>query len=170
MMLTRIFWINGPWKGRLALSARPRGGDWLEDEIAAWREAGIDLILSHLTREEESDLDLLREKQEVVQCGMRFISFPVPDRETPGSVSEALSTFETLNKALSEGKNSLVHCRQGIGRAALSAVCLLILKGISVDEALRIVSDARGVQVPETEAQRCWIDDFDSRLVGTSTV
>jgi len=46
----------------------------------------------------------------------------------------------------------------------------LILKGISVDEALRIVSDARGVQVPETEAQRCWIDDFDSRLVGTSTV
>jgi len=27
-----IFWIPGPWRGRLAIVARPRGGDWLDDE------------------------------------------------------------------------------------------------------------------------------------------
>jgi protein-tyrosine phosphatase len=169
-MLTPIHWVHGPWNGRLGLSARPRGGDWLDDEIAAWRDAGIHLILSHLTPEEESDLGLQGEKNQALQCGLKFLSFPVPDRETPASVRDALVNFELVDQALSQGENVLVHCRQGIGRAALSAVCLLILKGISVDEAVRMVSHARGVQVPETVEQRAWIDDFAARLMGIPTV
>ena len=33
-MWTSLYWIDGPWKGKLALSGRPRGGDWLKDETA----------------------------------------------------------------------------------------------------------------------------------------
>jgi protein-tyrosine phosphatase len=168
-MLTPIHWVYGPWNGRLGLSARPRGGDWLEDEIAAWRDAGVNLIVSHLTSEEESDLGLQNEKDQALLCGLRFMSFPVPDRETPPSVAEALAHYELIDQALSAGENALVHCRQGIGRAALSAICLLILKGISADEAVRIVGHARGGQVPETVEQRLWIDDFAARLMGIST-
>lgn len=170
MILTPIYWVYGPWNGRLCLSARPRGGDWLEDEITAWRDAGIDLLVSHLTPGEESDLGLQDEKNQALLAGIAFLSFPVPDRETPASLSEALANYEWIDQALSAGKNTLVHCRQGIGRAALSAVCLLILKGISVEEAVRMVSHARGVPVPETAAQRVWIDDFAARLMGASAV
>jgi len=60
---TKLYWIKGPWPGKLALAARPRGGDWLEDEIAAWRDAGINAIVSLLTAEEEQELDLGRKAQ-----------------------------------------------------------------------------------------------------------
>src|SRR5260370_126959 len=39
-----LFWIPGPWRGRLAVATRPRGGDWLEDEASGWRRAGLDLV------------------------------------------------------------------------------------------------------------------------------
>ena len=52
-MWTELYWVDGPWLGKLALAARPRGGDWLEDEMANWRRAGIDTVLSLLTPEEE---------------------------------------------------------------------------------------------------------------------
>jgi len=61
-MYTELYWIEGPWPGRLAISARPRGGDWLEDEVKSWRRAGLDIIVSLLTPDEEEALDLQREK------------------------------------------------------------------------------------------------------------
>ena len=32
-MGTKLYWVDGPWLGKLALAARPRGGDWLCDEL-----------------------------------------------------------------------------------------------------------------------------------------
>jgi hypothetical protein len=50
-MIARIHWIELPLTGRLAIAARPRAGDWLVDEVAAWRAAGIDLVVSLLEPE-----------------------------------------------------------------------------------------------------------------------
>ncbi|MCC6363579.1 MAG: hypothetical protein IT165_08635 [Bryobacterales bacterium] len=58
MISTRLYWIDGPWRGKLAMAARPRGGDWLDDEMESWRRAGIDTVFSLLTGEEERDLDV----------------------------------------------------------------------------------------------------------------
>jgi hypothetical protein len=33
MMRAQLYWIEGPWAGHFAIVPRPRGGDWLEDEI-----------------------------------------------------------------------------------------------------------------------------------------
>ena len=54
-----LFWIPGPWRGRLAVATRPRGGDWLEDEAIGWRRAGIDVIVSLLEEDEAAQLDLV---------------------------------------------------------------------------------------------------------------
>ena len=54
-MSTELRWVEGPWKGKLAIAARPRGGDWLGDEIEAWRRLGIATVVSLLTPEEERD-------------------------------------------------------------------------------------------------------------------
>jgi protein-tyrosine phosphatase len=158
--------VDGPWPGRLALAVRPRGGDWLEDEIASWRRDGINVVLSLPTPEEEHDLDLKTERREAKAQGIEFLSFPIPDREVPNSKTEMTSALEKLDGALSSGKSVVVHCRQGIGRTGLIAACLLVSRGLTPETAVNRLSAARGVAVPETSEQRDWIDRYAAISAG----
>jgi hypothetical protein len=165
-MRTEIYWVDGPWLGKLALAARPRGGDWLEDEIASWRRDGVDVVASLLTPEEEHDLDLKTERKQANAQGIDFLSFPIPDREVPSSEAEMTSALEKLEGSLASGKNVVVHCRQGVGRTGLVAACLLVSKGLAPDAAVSRLSAARGVAVPETPGQRDWIDRYAAISAG----
>ena len=162
-----LHWVDGPWPRKLALAARPRGGDWLQEEIASWHGAGIDTVLSLLTPEEEQSLDLTNEASVVKARGMNFMQLPIPDREVPGSETEVSAALEKLNAKLSSGRNVIVHCRQGIGRSGLVAVCLLVTNGLDVKTAVKSISAARGVPVPETKEQRQWIDHYAAVLTST---
>jgi len=148
------------------VAARPRGGDWLTDEIASWRRSGIDSVLSLLTAEEEKELGLRDERGEVKAQGMNFVSLPIPDRQVPASESELTAALEKLDDDLSLGKHAVVHCRQGIGRSGLAVACLLVTRGLSPEAAVKRVSTARGVTVPETPEQRSWIDHYAAILAG----
>ena len=162
-----LHWVDGPWPGKLALAARPRGGDWLQEEIASWHGAGIDTVLSLLTPEEEQSLDLTNEASVVKARGMNFMQLPIPDREVPGSETEVSAALEKLNAKLSSDRNVIVHCRQGVGRSGLVAVCLLVTNGLDVKTAVKSISAARGVPVPETKEQRQWIDHYAAVLTST---
>ena len=151
-----LFWIPGPWRGRLAVSARPRGGDWLEDEARAWRQAGVDLVVSLLEDDEASGLGLMGESRAVEESGMAFLSFPIADRGVPDSTSAAAALIAGVVSALEEGRNVAVHCRQGIGRSGLIAAGVLMTTGAAPDQAMQAVSSSRGVTVPETADQRAW--------------
>lgn len=166
-MWTELHWVDGPWAGKLALASRPRGGDWLEDEMAAWRRAGIDTVLSLLTPEEEEDLDLKGEAREAKAQGIKFASLPIPDREVPNSESEVTAALDRVDADLSAGKKVVVHCRQGVGRTGLVAACLLITKGLTPEAAVKILSTARGNPVPETAEQRRWIDHYAAVLASS---
>jgi protein-tyrosine phosphatase len=166
-MGTKLHWVDTPWPGKLALASRPRGGDWLEEEMANWRQAGIATVLSLLTPDEELDLDLKSEEREVKASGMRFLSLPIPDRQVPASATEVAGALEKLAADLAAGKNAVIHCRQGIGRTGLVAACLLVTKGLSPETAVQRLSAARGTRVPETAEQRCWINDYAAILAGT---
>lgn len=165
-MGTTLYWVKGPWAGKLALASRPRGGDWLEDEMADWRRAGIDTVLSLLTQEEERDLDLKQEAREARSAGMKFASLPIPDRRVPNSKSEVSATLDRIDADLSAGRNVVIHCRQGVGRTGLIAACLLIGKGQTPKAAVNALSVARGTQVPETDEQRRWVDHYAAVLAG----
>jgi protein-tyrosine phosphatase len=161
---TELYWIEGPWPGRLAISARPRGGDWLEDELKGWRDEGIDTVVSLLTPDEEESLDLGREAQLSRHCGLAFRSFPIVDRSVPSQI-EAMRLMQQLDAELARGKNLVVHCRQGIGRSGLIAAGLLVARGVSPEDAIERASAARRVPIPETPRQRLWIlHDFPSTL------
>jgi protein-tyrosine phosphatase len=162
-----IYWLDGPWPGKLAVAARPRGGDWLKDDVASWRRSGIGTVLSLLTPEEERDLDLRDEAGEAKAQGMEFASFPIPDRQVPRSEAKWAEVLEKMNRNLLDGKNVLVHCRQGIGRSGLVAACLLVRNGMSPGAAVESVSAARGLSVPETAEQRDWIDQYAAALSST---
>ncbi len=162
-----LYWVEGPWPGNLAVAARPRGGDWLDDEIASWQEAGIEMVLSLLTAKEERELDLASEAAAVRARGMKFISFPIPDQEIPTSATELAAALEAIEANLVAGKNALIHCRQGIGRSGMAAACLLVSKGLSPESAVARVSEARGLKVPETREQRQWIEQYAALLAAS---
>ena len=162
-----LYWLDGPWRGKLAMAARPRGGDWLRDDMASWKQAGVDTVLSLLTPDEERDLDLRDEAREAKIQGMEFGSFPIADRQIPRSEAKWAEVLEKVTRALSEGKNVVVHCRQGIGRSGLAAACLLVRNGMSPGAAVESVSAARGLSVPETPEQRDWIDQYAVTLAST---
>jgi protein-tyrosine phosphatase len=159
-MQSDLHWLDGPWRGRLAIAPRPRGSDWLAGEVADWKRAGVSAVLSLLTSEEERELGLAGESGEVARQGIEFRSFPIPDRRLPSSGNGFTQAIETLDRDLESGKNVLVHCRQGIGRSGLVAACLLIGRGFSPGAAVSTVSAARGIRIPDTEEQREWIDHY----------
>jgi protein-tyrosine phosphatase len=148
---------------------RPRGGEWLEDEIQAWRRSGVDVVVSLLAREEQSDLNLPEEESLCRANSIEFISFPIVDRGVPSSAEAFSDQVAKLAERLADGKNIAVHCRQGIGRAALIAICILIWSGLEPTAAIERVGAARGCAVPETAEQRRWVTDFARSLVTGSS-
>ncbi len=164
MLGTKLYWVNGPWRGRLAMAARPRGGDWLQDEITSWRKSGVATVVSLLEEHEERDLDLTSERSEAEKQGLKFVSFPIGDRDVPVSQSEFGKLIESLHHELATGQSVAIHCRQGIGRTGLVAACLLVNDGIGIQEAIGRLIAARGLEVPETAQQRRWIFDFAGTL------
>jgi len=152
--------ISGPWQGELAIVPRPRGGDWLDDELRTMKNEGFDIIVSLLTEQELEELGLLLEKDLSRANGMEHFTLPIPDLGVPDSPEAAQHFLGTLHHALSIGRKVAIHCRQGIGRSGLVASSLLVMSGIDPAKAFRIVSAARGFSVPETDAQRDWVIDF----------
>ena len=65
-----------------------------------------------------------------------------------------------LGERLGAGEGVGAHCRQGVGRSAVLAACLLMGAGVDAESAWRRVGEARGRTVPDTAEQREWAARF----------
>jgi protein-tyrosine phosphatase len=166
-MRTTLFWIAGPWPGRFAITPRPRGGDWLDDDVRAWQQAGLNMVVSLLTPAEVAELGLSQEEACCQAYGMQFCTFPITDLGVPVSRQACVVLMRQLTQALSEGKHIAVHCRQSIGRSGLLASCLLVGAGVDPETAFERASAARGCLVPETPEQREWVRALAPELLQT---
>jgi protein-tyrosine phosphatase len=146
------------------MAARPRGGEWLEDELADWKSQGIETVVSLLERGEEQDLELTNEGSVARVRGMIFRSFPIADRHVPESEGAVAQLIEELAAELAAGRSLVLHCRQGIGRTGLVAAGVMVARGIDPGAAIERLSAARGISIPETPAQRRWIEHFAEKL------
>jgi len=165
-----LYWITNAAPGRLAISARPKGSDWLEDEIDGWRGQGVDVVVSLLTQSENDELKLKDEATFSKLRGIRFLSFPIEDRGVPPSSAKVEQLVSQLGHEIQQGKNVAVHCRQGIGRSSLISAALLISSGEDVEQALQAIGKARGLEVPETVEQRKWLDQFAKTYITAASL
>lgn len=156
-MQVKVHWIGGLEAGRLGIMPRPRGGDWLGDEILSLKSSGVGAVVSLLEDSEVEELDLAAERGLCEAEGISFLSFPIPDRGVPPSGRQAVEFAGGLSKLLRSGGSVVIHCRQGVGRSALVAACVLALGGVPVEEAFRRIEAARGCPVPDTPEQRSWV-------------
>jgi protein-tyrosine phosphatase len=136
---------------------RPRAGDWLADEMLSWRQQGMNTIVSLLEDPEVAELGLDTEACECEHAGLHFIRLPIADRSVPASQNEFSDLVADLNTKLKAGQGVGIHCRIGVGRAALLATCVLIALGLAEESAWAAVQTARGMPVPDTPEQRQWV-------------
>ena len=156
------YWLDLPKAWRLAIMPRPRAGDWLDDEITGWRAEGINVVVSLLEKEEVCELGLIQEPTYCQAKDIQFISFPIPDRGVPTSMRETEQISRRISAAITDGKAVAIHCRAGIGRSSLIAACILVLNGYDAESAFDAIARARGLEVPDTEAQRVWVSKFQA--------
>lgn len=152
--------------GRLLIVPRPRGGDWLDDDIARLARAGVHCLVSLLEPHEQTELELEGEPAACGAHGVQFAWLPVPDRGTPGDESRYLAQARLLAQDVRGGRTVACHCRQSVGRAGMLAVAVSVMLGSELTAAVETVSLARGVAVPETPEQRAWLHHRDSLLRG----
>jgi protein-tyrosine phosphatase len=136
--------------------AKPRGDDWLDDELRALRRAGVDVLVCALPDPERQELGLAGEAQAAERAGLEFVTIPIADRSVPDPDAVVPRLRELVGR-LEAGGHVVCHCRFGIGRASLLAAALLVLEGVYPQEAWRRLASARGQRVPDTDEQRRWI-------------
>lgn len=149
---------NGP--GMLSVMARPRGGDWLPDEVQAWRDAGVDVVVSLLTPEEQMELGLNDEASLCQRATLAFHALPIPDRSVPSQLAAVERLIDEIVEALKAGKHVAIHCRMGIGRSAMIAAATLVALGETLERALTTIEAARGLPVPDTPEQAQWVAQY----------
>ncbi|NDJ87268.1 MAG: tyrosine protein phosphatase [Chloroflexi bacterium] len=141
-MYSAISWIDDDYPGRLGVMARPRGGDWLDDEIQALHHAGVAVLVSFLTASEQFALDLTDEADACATHQIAFYTLPIPDRQVPPLTAETVAFVRDLVRQREQGKQVVLHCRMGIGRSALGAACILVMLGMNPSDALYRIAQA----------------------------
>ena len=141
----------------MAIVARPRGNDWLCEEISALSREGIEILVSMLTDEEAEELGLNDESAECAAAGISFVSVPIPDRSVPSDTNAFLCSVEQLVARVREGRYLAVHCRASIGRSTVLAASILVRLGWDAKTAFDAIGAARGCSVPDTSEQKQWV-------------
>ncbi|GAA3094629.1 hypothetical protein [Streptosporangium carneum] len=158
-MRPSLYTVDRPGPGTLSAMAKPRGGDWLDDEMNALRSCGVDVLVCGLTKVELDECGLAEEGGAASGAGLRFVAVPIVDRSVPDAAT-VLPVLRDLSSELRAGAHVVTHCRFGIGRACLLAAALLVLNGVDPETAWRGLERARGLAVPDTVEQRRWVDQL----------
>ena len=152
-----VYWIANTG---LAIVARPRGDEWLEDDLIRLRNGGIETLISAVEDWEARALGLAREKEAAERCEIEFISYPMRDRSTPPNREDFAKFVKSLATRLEAGRRIGVHCRGCIGRSTVVTACTLITMGWTAKDALRAIEIAREFPVPDTDEQYAWVLAF----------
>ncbi len=160
-----ISWIKAQGL-RLAIVPRPRGGDWLLDNLRTLKQSGIEVLVSLLTKAESDELGLSEEARCCAQIGITYLVFPIEDRSVPDSRNDFSRFTELAYSELKKGSALGIHCRACIGRSSLLAACLLSCHGYEPEAAFEAITRARGRPVPDTIEQRRWVEKWAESLGG----
>jgi protein-tyrosine phosphatase len=151
-MKADVYWVIPQ---RLAIMPKPRGGEWLDEEVASYASQGVQVLLTLLTPDEEIELELTDEVVLAEKHGLDFMRYPISDRGTPHS---ATLFAEVTNSLADSGKAVGVHCRGGIGRAGLTVAAIMLRLGHKLPELWDTIGKVRRCPVPDTPEQRAWIE------------
>jgi len=159
----RIYWISEFASGDVGMMARPRGNDWLEDEIKKLKLNGVNCVVSLIEQSEIYELEIEKEEFYCNQNQIDFINYPIRDRGIPEKES-FINLITELDRKLKNGEKIVVHCRMGIGRTSMVSAGILIMNGMNSNIVFDLLSEKRTLKVPDTEIQSDWIKRIKNDL------
>jgi ADP-ribosyl-[dinitrogen reductase] hydrolase len=145
--------MSGHWDRNLSLDL---------DAIRVWGAAAV------VTLVEQNELTLLRVEQlgeEVTRRDMLWFHLPIVDVSTPDEEFERrwAVSGDAVRNLLRSGRDVLVHCRGGLGRAGTIGARLLIELGMEPTTAVKQVRAARPGAI-ETREQDKYVLGIVARL------
>lgn len=169
----RVDWIpTGLWPGRLGLTFAPgkKGGSVyqpgvthdrdLTDDMRTLAQDGANVIAPLLEDHEFPMLGLEDYHGAADTFGLEVAPYSIPDGHAPHDPRDFAAYIDELMTYLLNGRSVVVHCRGGLGRAGLSAACLLVQAGLDADDAIALVRETRSPHAIETPQQEQFIHDF----------
>ena len=142
--------------GRLWLCGKHFIGPKVEDVLASCDNAmAVCLVQEHELQDRYPHYVDWQE----THAGTRGIWFPIDDLSYP-SLDNSIEFITALTAHLHAGQSLVVHCAAGIGRAGTTAAALLIMLGMSANDALDHVRSHRPMAGPEAGSQRQFIEDL----------
>ncbi len=143
---------------------RPRGNDWLADEVTRWKESGVKTVVSLLEKDEIQELGLRDEQGLCNQQQIDYINFPIKDRAVPTEQAAVDELIKLLDDKVSEGQKVVIHCRMGIGRATLIAAAVLLKRGLQTEKVIEKITKVRELKVPDTDEQVLWLKRLEKEM------
>ncbi len=154
--MPEIYWVQADIPGRVGVAMRPRGGNYLADDMTLYRRLGVDTLVSALGEKEVRDNWLEQCHSHATAAGIDFVHFPIPNLLTP-NYETALPRMQELATRVAEGKGVAIHCFAGIGRSPTMAASILVLLGLDPADAWERIRAVRQVELPDTKAQYEWV-------------
>jgi protein-tyrosine phosphatase len=141
------------------LPGRKDRGRGLDADIKHIVAAGISTVACLIGREELSYYGVPDLLERYAHAGLKTEWFPMPDFGAP-EPTEFADLVARIMGHLSAGRKVLIHCVGGLGRAGLTAACVLKHHGISGTDAIRQVRRDRSPLAVENEIQARFVEEY----------
>lgn len=171
----RVGWVDTAlWPGRLGLTFAPgkKGESLLQPGVTHNRSVPDDLeelarqgasVLAPLLEDFEFGLlGMDRYHEHAGENGLKVVACSIVDGRVPADRERFAEFLDELMDALLDGQGVVLHCRGGLGRAGLSAACLLVQAGMDPERAMALVRRARPGAI-ENDRQEDFVRAFAAR-------
>jgi protein-tyrosine phosphatase len=146
-------------KSRLSISIAPGKKDqkWnrdLRDDLNAIKRNNVQIIVCLLEWSEMIMLNIADYPRIAQETGIIFYHVQIKDRSIPLK-KELDAIVSIIVKHISDGKNILVHCRGGLGRAGTICACCLTHFGYDGTNAIQSVRKQRPGAIQTSKQEEC---------------
>lgn len=147
-----------PDEGSLILSSHPASlpGASVDEVLDRYRQMGASLLISLITEREMLELGLGSLPDACASRGLHWWHGAIPDMQPPGPEFDRCwrEHASQLHAVLDAGGAAALHCWSGRGRTGTVAARILMERGSSVQDAIRLVRACRPGAIETEEQER----------------